>query len=279
MKNKSVLCFFLFLFLLPVQGIGAAPCTSFDACFDSARDLFKEDRFQESLSRFEEAEKYLDKSQNSAGFYNAMGWTAYKTGNFEKARTLLEQALAQALKNKEKDSNLILKIYNNLGIVEFMDDNLDKAKGYFSSKDTSGSDVAKYYLGEIQRLETEKKANDHILSGLDLQLKKEYDQALEEYEKALALSPDNARALGYKGKILYLKKEYKSAVAILEKAYGKDQTAPAVISDLIKSSCAAGPEYKTAATELFEKSQNVLEPDSELCTVCAGIITCPQVPE
>jgi len=65
-------------------------------------------------------------------------------------------------------------------------------------------------------------ANKHFNAGLDLYFKKDYTNAIKEFEEAVQIDPENANAFYFMGYSYYKLKDMKKAMTVFELAYEAD---------------------------------------------------------
>lgn len=111
---------------------------------------------------------------------------------------------------------------------------------------------------------------------MSYRLKKDFKSAVIEYDKALNIYPNNARALDYKGYALFRMGQYVEAIKILEKALTVEPDRVNVIINLLKSHCASGSfNYAKLLVEenkdLILRNKKILRCDGEFQKVCSDI--------
>jgi tetratricopeptide (TPR) repeat protein len=65
-------------------------------------------------------------------------------------------------------------------------------------------------------------AKEHFNAGLDLYFKKDYTDAIKEFETAAQFDPDNANAYYFMGYSYYKLKDMEKAMMVFEQAYETD---------------------------------------------------------
>lgn len=249
-------------------------CASHVQCNELARSAFASEDYPAALTFFMQAEKLTapDDAETKAQLNNSIGWTYYKLADYPQARTYLLTAFEQA--QTAQAPGQITKVVNNLGLLEFADGKLEEATKYFSSEWARNSETARTGLENIRI----QKANNLILVGLSHQLKNNFQIAIDQYDAALLIDPDNARALGHKGAALYRQQRYDDAVETLERAYAIEPNISITV-DLLKTYCASNKRDKAAALAARQdgplaKNAEIARVDTELCQTCQGIAIC-----
>lgn len=268
MKNLIVMIFFVFVsFVVNAQ-------QSYNEYINSASKEFANGEYKAALNMLHDAKALASTEQERASVSNSIGWTYYNAGNNELARKNLLVAFDKAI--EAGDAKLAQKVSNNLGFLEYSEGNLEEARQYFSNEWSENSDSSITYLSMIREQEEQEKVNSIIASGVAFRIKKDFQSAVAEYDKALNISPDNVRALEYKGYALYRLGNYSGAIKTLEKAREIEPSRLNVIINLLKSYCASGSDDAANSVieqsrELLLRNEEVLRNDGEFSRVCVDI--------
>jgi Flp pilus assembly protein TadD len=264
----------LLLLLLPAT-VQAQIQQSHQEYLHSASQTFAQGDYEQALIILQQAEELADTVQAQAVTQNAIGWTYHNLGQDDKARKYLIDSLNKAI--EIGDANLAQKASNNIGVVELIQGNLQQAVHYFSSKWAKNSPTAQKFLQEIEEQERQRTVTSFIAEGVSYRLNGDFAEAITLYDKALALDPQNLRALEFKGYALYRMNSYPEAEKILNQAYELDSKQLGVVINLLKLHCASG---KTEAAQNFFRQhreyllshQETLKNDGEFLKVCAGLL-------
>jgi tetratricopeptide (TPR) repeat protein len=77
-----------------------------------------------------------------------------------------------------------------------------------------GREIQEIKVGDVQISKNELLIKEHILKGNEFYYKKEYDRAIECYDKALGIDPMHARAWNNKGIVLGILGNYNEAIGL-----------------------------------------------------------------
>jgi len=83
-------------------------------------------------------------------------------------------------------------------------------------------------------------AKQHFNAGLDLYFKKDYQNAIKQFEEAAQSDPENANAYYFMGYAYYKLKDMKKAMEVFDQAYEVD----AIYSPLKNAPAEAAPEHR-----------------------------------
>ncbi len=237
-----------------------------------AKKEFKANEPKKALTTLLKAEPLATTDTEKLHLGNALGWTFFATEDNDKAREYLQKTLELAIQKKK--SKIAQKISNNLGVIEYTSGHLDKAEHYFNNKWAKNSPTSDKYLNMIQQQKQVNQINQIIEIGVKKFLDGKFTEAIAEYDKALAITPNNSRALEYKGYAYYRLGDYDKAIAILKMAEETKSERFNIIINLIKAYCAAKKtdELKQLITQYKEALANkkeILATDAELNKACA----------
>jgi tetratricopeptide (TPR) repeat protein len=186
-------------------------------------------RLEEMLNRgeIEEAQKFVAQSLRADGFKasaasvdNVIGWAYFSFSNTAQAELHLMSALHKA--EKQGDRQIAILAANNLGIVNFTENRLDRAEFYFGMEYNADTEVAREYRRLIDAKRREITLSMALERGKQQRYEGKFQQAVSSYETVLKLDPRNAAALEYKGYALYRLGRMDEAEASLEAARSID---------------------------------------------------------
>ncbi|MCK5812683.1 MAG: tetratricopeptide repeat protein [Cocleimonas sp.] len=243
----------------------------FKTYMQEAGEAFKAQESKQALEVLEKAMPLANTETEKAKVNNAIGWTYFSDDNNEKAKEHLEQALALSVESDNK--RLAEKASNNLGIVEYTTENLDVAEKYFLNKWSKDSKTSTHYIELIKEQRKLNTVNASIAKGVSYFIDKDYENAVIEYNKALAIEPENVRALEHKGYSYYRLNKYDEAIVALKQAQSIEPDHVTVLINLMKTYCSS--EKTELIKQLIEENKavliansKVLQGDGELQKVC-----------
>lgn len=237
---------------------------------DAARSDVEKKHYAQAIDRLRDLREGVSGSDRAA-VNNALGWTYYLMGDEKAAQGyLLEAYRAEDL---GEDTLLKNKITNNLGILFFAKGLLKESRKYFEESAARGSGVAKKYLMLIEGQQRLSEVNQYIRGGVYLRQSTQFENAIEEYSKALSLAPDDARALEFRGYAFFRLGKLKPAEADLRRAYQLNPDRVTVIINLMKVYCsnddaASLEKLSEDAAKMITEKRVVFESDGELQRVC-----------
>lgn len=222
--SRAFVIFFLFLL---------SSNTYADPVIQNVKELLEEGHYVEAISQMEQLPK--EKSLTSARILNALGWAYLKIGNYKKAKNNLQASfeLAKDLDNKE----IVNIAANNLGILAYLENDLDQAEKYFNVSKKANSQTALTYLKMVDKKKTQIQFQEALLSGIELRRKQDFKGAIDKYEKALSIEPNDVGALEFKGYALLRNHQYDLSVKTLEKAKILDPSRKFTHLNLVKAYC------------------------------------------
>ncbi|MGI0115821.1 tetratricopeptide repeat protein [Zooshikella sp. RANM57] len=216
----------LFFYLISV---GA----SSDDTVQHVKTLLKEEQYEEAISQLEQLP--TEDPLSNPGVLNAVGWAYLKLNNFAKAEENLQASYKLAKELGDKDAVIISS--NNLGILSYLKNDLDQAETYFMIGKEKNSQTALTYLGLIENKKKEMHFQEALLTGIESRRKQDFNGAIEHYEKALIIQPNDVAALEFKGYAFLRNGQYERSVETLEKAKSLDPTRKLVHLNLVKVYC------------------------------------------
>jgi Flp pilus assembly protein TadD len=265
---KNIILFFL---LLPAT-VQAQVQQSHQDYLQSASQVFAQGDYEQALTMLQQAQEVADTVEAQAVTQNALGWTYHNLGQDEKARQHLFESLQKAV--EIGDMALAQKASNNIGVIEFVQGNLQEAVQHFSSPWAHDSPTAQKFLRDIAQEQRQKDLARLIADGVLHRLNGDFTEALALYDQALTLDPQDLRALEFKGYALYRMQNFVEAEEVLQKAYALDPQQMGVVVNLLKVYCAsertqAAQDFFAQHQEFFLSRQETLKNDGELRRVCA----------
>jgi tetratricopeptide (TPR) repeat protein len=237
---------------------------------NEAKSLLRDGKKGEALDILKRTARTTAGSE-SAKLLNAQGWIAYTDGRYAQALSNFQTALDLVSQDRERD--LYIKIQNNIGLVYFVEGQLDEAREAFRRSQELDSELASRYLGYIDRQAERQRFNRLVNRGIQYRQDRDFNQAITLYSKALAINPNDARALEYRGYAYFREREYDSAMADLDKSYSIDPSRITTIINIIKVLCAEKKydDMKAFADTTATPSQSarkVIFSDQELQRTC-----------
>ncbi|WP_165840089.1 tetratricopeptide repeat protein [Motiliproteus coralliicola] len=262
---KPIFVLFVSLLLTPLAQ------ADFSASLGRAGQAFQSADYSNALSLLRQAEPLAETPHDQAKIGNAIGWTYYNLDDIRRARQYLQRAFEQA--KPTEDAQLLRKISNNLGLLEYAEGNHQVAKSYFSNPWANGSPTATTYLANIQRHERLNEAKQHISSGIGYRRRGDFENAIKEYDKALEILPDSARIQEFKGYAQFRLGDHQGSIETLNNALRIEPDRLNVVINLFKSYCASNDIEAIEALiissrDLISQHRDVLRRDGELNRVC-----------
>ncbi len=189
--------------------------------FDEASQLFKEDKFEESLAKYQE---FLEKNPELYHVHFGIGNCYKELRDTEQALKHYQILLQKIDEQEEKDIKLKSKVLSAIGECYLQEDDLDSAQDYLkqSLELDPQDEILAYNVGEIyfshQKMEEAIQyftlasqikpdwSDPFYKLGLVYVNMKDNDKALESFEKFLELEPDTERSASVKNIMDFLKK-------------------------------------------------------------------------
>lgn len=209
-----------------------------------------------------------------AAIDNLIGWSYFSLGRLPQA----EESLNSALANAERENNARVRSVaaNNLGVLHFVEGDLDRALSYFSEPYTRNTKIAAEYRALIEKKRLEVEEERMTQEGISARTDLKFEDAVRSYDQALRLAPDDARILEFKGYSLFRLGKYDEAIDVFQRAIAADTTGSRTFLPLnmIKAYCASGKDeliapFLRSATVSKETLQSWWGRDRELQEVCA----------
>ncbi len=203
---------------------------------------------------------------------NARGWTLFEKGDGRAAQTAFEAALAIA--REIGDDTLTVRILNNMGINLFVSGDLARAGSFFLEARDLGSELSATYLPIIESQQRSEEIRSYINKGIGHRLNREFDEAIEQYSRALALEPANIDALSYRGYAYFRQGDHAAALRDIQDALDLDPERLDAIINFIKTTCnmqdpARLQRFLDANAAIISAAAESIENDYELGTVCS----------
>lgn len=213
---------------------------------------------------------------SAAREYNSLGYLQYLAGEFDHAQRSYQQARSDA---SDDDVDLRIKIYNNIANLMLERADFDNASRYASMSSALGSEYSRIILEAIQGLkgvdERTKEFYRLLDAGVAERQQGNFVEAIEFYDRALAITPDNFRALNFKGYALFRLARYDEAEAVLARGVQLVPDYNPLRLNLIKSYCSN--DKSAAARELIpdlgppEALEALFLGDAEFTRACAEL--------
>lgn len=157
----------------------------------------------------EDYEKCINLDKNKVySYYNYLAIAYAFNKEYEKSRALLMKVLNLSKEDKEKKQIIEKDIYNNLGLI------------YYLNKDNKNA--KKYYEEALKIDNNHKEAHNNL--GLIYYKEKNYEEARKCYKKVIELDDNYIESYNNLGLIYYELKNYDEAIESYKKAIGIDRS-------------------------------------------------------
>jgi len=241
---------------------------------DQAKKHIVASKYEEAIKTLLEGRPEAQRQQAVAAVDNLIGWSYFSLGKLPEAENFLTSSFVNAkLENNTKVKQLAA---NNLGVLYFIEGDLDKSLSYFTQPYTRNTVIATEYRKLITQKRLAIEVEGNVQAGIAARADLKFDEAIQSYNKALELSPNDARLLEFKGYALYRLGKFDEAMNVMQMAYKADTTRirKFLPLNIIKNYCASGREDEIAH---FIKSAGLSsttlqfwwERDGEFQSVCA----------
>ncbi|HEX9757759.1 MAG TPA: tetratricopeptide repeat protein [Nitrospiria bacterium] len=177
---------------------------NFEHLYQQGRRLFEEGRFDRAEPIFKNLIEQSPK--RFADVYNKLGIIFHQRGEWERASLFFKKALEINPKYTEASLNLAVT-YNDLGRYEDANEIFGKAAQVVKSEPVP---IDPFIQGKL--------ANEHALLGDQYYDLSRYDEALDEYRKALNLRPTFVDIITKIGVTLREKGQFDEAIRVLMRA-------------------------------------------------------------
>ena len=241
---------------------------------DDARKLVSATRYEDAIKILEANRTDAQRRKAVAAVDNMIGWSYFCLGKMAEAELYLGRSLAAA--EQERNAEVKRLAANNLGVLYFVQGDLDKSLAYFSQPYTRNTKIAQEYRSLIEKKRVEVEAERNAQQGIALRTEKKFDEAVQSYDKALSLTPGDPRLLEFKGYALFRQGRHDDALAAYQAAMKADPAGTRTLLPLnmIKAYCATGRDGEIApllrsAGVSAATLQSWWDQDRELRTVCA----------
>jgi Flp pilus assembly protein TadD len=252
-------------------GQGAAIAQSY---LEQARTYIDAKQYERAIQVLQASRTEAQSRNAEARVDNLIGWSYFSLGKVSDAEQFLILALASA--ERENDMEVSQLAANNLGVVYFVEGDLDKSLSYFNAPYTRETKLARQYRDLISKKHVEIEAERNVQEGISARLTGKFDQAVQSYDKALRLTPEDPMVLELKGYALFRMGNYDEAITTLEAALVSDtaRTRAFIPLNMIKAYCAAGRDQQISP---LLRTSNIAaatllswwDKDAELRKVCA----------
>ena len=208
--------------------------------------------------------------------YNSLGYLDYLEGEFKQA----ENNYLKARQEAGDDTQLRIKIYNNLANLKMEQADFDNASRYASISSSLGSQYSKTILAAIQSLksidEPTKRFYQLMDEGVRSSKLRKFETAIAYYDQAMEIRPDNYRALNFKGYALVRLGRYDEAEQVLEKGLKIVDDYNPMRVNLLKAYCGNNKLVKarefTSELGTAEKLKELFREDGDLKRRCKSLL-------
>jgi len=212
--------------------------------------LVSEQKFDKAIDQLTILLSEAD-AEKKAALLNAIGWGYLKLGDYLNAEKNLIKSQKLALNFEDNETAMLAS--NNLGILNYLQNNLEISAKYFGGELNQNTETAKLYIKLIEIKRNELLSQKSLESGTVSRRKKDFKKAIEEYDVALKYKPRNAAALAYKGYALLRGGKYDLSIDALTLAKNIDPSRKLIYLNLVKVNCKLNSEQ--GVNQSIEDSQ------------------------
>ena len=240
----------------------------------------------EIVNSFEDkARAYIRRAANiktnlgvtAAKEYNSLGYLDYLAGEFNQA----ENYYLKARQSAGTDTQLKIKIYNNLANLKMEQADFDNASRYASISSSLGSQYSKTILTAIQSLKSIDEPTKRFYQLMDEGVRhsklRKFEKAIMYYDQAMEIRPDNYRALNFKGYALVRLERYDEAEQVLEKGVKMVDDYNPMRVNLLKAYCGNSKLEKarefTSELGTAQKVKELFQEDGDLRRRCKNLLS------
>lgn len=274
-KLKSCLFFGFFLscFFIPLNGYA-------DVDLQKARQYIQQNNLPDAIEELKKGVSTESQSERQAPILNTIGWSFLKLGNYAESEKYLTASYQHAMNNGDVEQAGVAA--NNLGILFFLQNDIEKASFYFGQPFTKNTKTAKDYQPLLEEKRKELQLQKSLTAGVAARMQKDFSEAIKNYNAALSIDGDNAKILEYKGYALYRSGDLELALQTLETARAIDPNRGLIDLNLLKVHCSLNNEENiknVLVTSLQETDaiKNWFSTDGELRRVCKSSQTLMQL--
>lgn len=262
----SGLVFFLFL-ILPLIAFADNPQLR------GAKALLDEGKVDKAVEVMKDVLESTPELSKKADIQGAIGWALVTESKYDEAEKYLTSSLKSALESDNQ--NAALRANNNLGIANYLQNNLERSKAFFNQDLAQNSATAQNYLNLIDVKERKLKGEEALTSGVEERRSLNFEEAVKKYDLSLEYMPDNAKTLELKGYALFRLGRFDDAQQALLMANKADPKRRFVYLNLIKVACSINAHEAIESTvnssgiglETYKHWYNI---DGEFRTVCGN---------
>lgn len=234
--------FHLILLTLPTISFADNPQLS------DAKALLDEGKVDQAVEVMKNSLESTHELSKKADIQGAIGWALVTESKYAEAQEYLTSSLKNALESNNQ--NAALRANNNLGIANYLQNNLELSKAYFNQDLARDSSTAQNYLNLIGIKERKIKGEEALSAGVTERRNLNFEEAVEKYNLSLEYMPDNAKTLELKGYALFRLGRFDDAYSTLHLAKEADPSRRFVYLNLLKVACS------TNANEAIEHTVN-----------------------
>ncbi|BDX06169.1 tetratricopeptide repeat protein [Planctobacterium marinum] len=247
------------------------PSRSYNYYFQNAKEAYMNKRYDEATRLIQQSITESSSPTQKLDSLNAAGWIAFSKGDYQQSRQLYLDAAS--VENVPELYPTLEKLNHNRAILEYVVGNISAAKSLFNQSVIASTDVSQSFMRSIANDELKAQANKHVQEGVAHRFNKNFEQAIIEYDKALALMPDNAEALEYKGYAMLKTNQLEESLMTLQRAFEVDPLRLNTLINLFKVHCQLGNLEATVSIAqqngaILSINRKNLANDKELQALC-----------
>lgn len=244
---------------------------SFNYYFQNAKQAYSNDNFDVATGLIEQSIQVSASPTQRIDALNAAGWIAFSKGDYEQSR--IRYAEAEQVENVPLEYPTKGKLQYNKAILEYVAGDLDKARLMFNQEGMVESPTSQLFLQSIAKDEIKHEINQHIQQGVLYRYEKNFAKAIESYDKALGLAPQNVEALEFKGYALLRLGQLEESQATLAQAYKIDPYRYNTVLNALKVACLRSDtdhikKLVSENTLILQNNKANLQHDKELQRMC-----------
>jgi tetratricopeptide (TPR) repeat protein len=203
----------------------------------NAKVLLDEGEVDKAVEAMKVALESTAELSKKADIQGAIGWALVTESKYDDAEEYLKLSLKSALDSDNKSA--ALRANNNLGISNYLQNNLDESKAYFTQDLAQNSVIAQNYLNLISVKERKIKGEEALNMGVAERHNLNFVEAIRKYDLSLEYMPTNAKTLELKGYAQFRLGRFDEAQSTLLLAKKTDPQRKFIYLNLLKVACAS----------------------------------------